>query len=295
MRKTSHLVLAFLLITACVPLPAERPQTTPVPDLAPPTPTLALPTPSASSPSPTPTPRCEDTAGSDKNLTLADPTLPAPLFARVHLPPCFDPTSSDPYPVVYLLHGQGFASDQWQRLGAPPTLDRLVAAGRIQPLILVLPEESDTLANPFESAFGPALIETLLPAVESAYPTCTRRECRTIGGLSRGASWAIYLAFSHPELFIAAGAHSLPPFVGLEKIFPDLVSAIPAGQHPAVSIDIGRSDPFRAPAEEFERFLTDAGVPHEWYLHEGQHNEAYWSAHVESYLLWYAQKIIPMR
>jgi hypothetical protein len=30
-------------------------------------------------------------------------------------------------------------------------------------------------------------------------------------------------------------------------------------------------------------------VPHEWYLFNGRHEEAYWSAHVQEYMEWYSR------
>jgi enterochelin esterase-like enzyme len=238
---------------------------------------------------------CRDQTGRSTSFQVDAAGLAHPLQASVHLPPCYDPSGKTRYPVLYLLHGQGFTGDQWERLGAPETLDRLIAAGEIQPMLLILPEEADTSANPFESAFGPALVEDLLPAVDRAYPTCAQRDCRAIGGLSRGASWAVYLAFSYPETFSAVGAHSFPPFNGLAKKFQDLLSAPPPTHVPHLYIDIGVSDRYRSAAAEFEAFLNQAGIPHEWYLNQGQHDEAYWSQHVEEYLRWYAAQLAVIR
>ena len=248
---------------------------------------VAQPTPAAAA---TPAP-CSEQSGRTLPFQVDVEGLARPLEARVHLPPCYDPSGQTRYPVLYLLHGQGFTGDQWERLAAPQTLDRLIASGEVQPLLLILPEEADTNANPFESAFGPALVDTLLPAVDQAFPTCPRRDCRAIGGLSRGASWAVYLAFSSPEKFAAAGAHSFPPFNGLEKKFRGLLANLSPAQMPQLYIDIGVSDPFRSAAAEFEALLNQAGIPHEWYLNQGQHDEEYWSQHVEEYLSWYAAQL----
>ena len=35
--------------------------------------------------------------------------------------------------------------------------------------------------------------------------------------------------------------------------------------------------------------MVENGVPHEWYLFNGTHEEAYWSAHVNDCLTWYVQ------
>ena len=39
----------------------------------------------------------------------------------------------------------------------------------------------------------------------------------------------------------------------------------------------------------FEELLNQRGIPHEWYLFSGYHTEDYWSAHLETYLRWYAR------
>jgi len=57
---------------------------------------------------------------------------------------------------------------------------------------------------------------------------------------------------------------------------------------PRFWIDTGDSDRYRKSAKEFEELLTRRGVPHEWHLNEGAHEEAYWQAHLEDYLYWYA-------
>ena len=266
----------------------------------------ALPTIDTNSPLVTPTPvpvaqptqtaaatsvPCGEQSGRTLTFLVDVAGLAQPLKARIHLPPCYDLSGQTRYPVLYLLHGQGFTGDQWERLAAPQTLDRLVASGEVQPILLIFPEEADTSANPFESAFGPALVDTLLPAVDQAFPTCARRDCRAIGGLSRGASWAVYLAFANPDTFAAAGAHSFPPFNGLEKKFRGLLANLSPAQIPQLYIDIGVSDPFRSAAADFEAQLNQAGIPHEWYLNQGQHDEEYWSQHVEEYLSWYAAQL----
>ena len=105
--------------------------------------------------------------------------------------------------------------------------------------------------------------------------------------LQRGAAWAVVLGLEHWQLFGAVGAHSLPPFMGMEKKLPGELAAIPAGQAPSFYLDIGWADRYRVPAVEYENLLNRAGLAHEWYLFEGQHDEDYWKAHVRGYLTWY--------
>lgn len=215
-----------------------------------------------------------------------------PLSARIHLPPCFDRSGKTRYPVLFLLHGQGFDNDQWERLGALSSADQLFKSGRL-PFLIVLPNEEDTTANPYESPFGPALTEALVAQVDKSYPTCAERGCRAIGGLSRGASWAVYLGLKNWGKFGIIGAHSLPPFFNMDVQLPGMLHSIPPDQYPRMYLDIGYSDPYRAPAAAFEELINQNGIPHEWYLNAGGHDEAYWSAHTPEYIEWYAEQFAP--
>ena len=218
--------------------------------------------------------------------------MSTPLNARIHLPPCYDASGKTRYPVLYLLHGQTYHSDQWERLGAFSAADELFSTGTL-PFLIVLPDEEDTYANPYKSPFGAALTGPLVDQVDKSYPTCAERGCRAIGGLSRGASWAVYLGLKSWGEFGIIGAHSSPPFFYMDVLLPDLLKSIPPGQTPRMYFDIGYQDPYRPEATAFETLLNRYGVPHEWYLNEGNHNEAYWTAHTPTYLAWYASQFAP--
>jgi hypothetical protein len=34
--------------------------------------------------------------------------------------------------------------------------------------------------------------------------------------------------------------------------------------------------------------FNQQGLPHEWHLNEGRHDEDYWKAHIAEYIQWYA-------
>src|SRR5262249_787431 len=58
----------------------------------------------------------------------------------VYLPPGYDSSSSQRYPVLYMLHGLGADRYQWGQEGLFISADRLITEGEIQPLIIVTPE-----------------------------------------------------------------------------------------------------------------------------------------------------------
>lgn len=216
--------------------------------------------------------------------------LPDPLVFRVYLPPCYDQDPSRSYPVLYLFHGQSFNDDQWERLGVPGTANRLIAKGEMPPFIAVMPRDR-VWKEPTDDNFGKAVIQVLVPYIDKNYRTIPDRAHRAVGGLSRGAAWAAHLGLESWELFGTIGMHS--GFVFHSDVIPvrDWLAAIPAGQMPRIYMDVGNNDrpDITAGATWLEGLLTKSGIPHEWHMFIGEHNEKYWGSHVEDYLRFYTQ------
>lgn len=271
---------------ATIAAPSLAPSRTPSPSLTP--------TPSPSpSPSPTLTPTalaCWQQGGRYVQDSLRTDQLPLPLEYRVYLPPCYDQQSDRRYPVLYLIHGQNFNDDQWDRLGVDETADELTAAGQIPPFIVVMPRDR-SWAQPTEDRFGQVLVDELLPFIDENYRTLPDRSHRAIGGLSRGAGWAVHLGLSRWELFGAIGGHSLPVFWADTPHVRQWLRDIPSDALPRIYLDIGEKDrpPILESALWFENLLTEENIPHEWHLFTGYHEEAYWQSHVEQYLHWYTR------
>jgi len=219
---------------------------------------------------------------------IQTPRLNHPLAFRVYLPPCYgvDPTLR--YPVLYLLNGQTFTDDQWDRLGADETASALISAGELPPFLIVMPHDAGW-RRPDMDGFDEALVEALVPWIDTHYPTRPEREYRAIGGLSRGAAWAVHLGLTRWDLFGSVGAHSLALFWADTPYLGTWIDAIPSSSMPRFFLDAGRKDPDLASIQEFEQLLSEKNVPHEWRLFTGYHEEAYWSEHVEGYLRFYAQ------
>jgi len=213
-------------------------------------------------------------------------TKPVPLQFRVYLPPCYSAEIKRHYPVLYLLHGQTYTEDQWVRLGAPSIADRLIVSGDVPPFIVVMP--LDRSYAPSAGEYGQALIDQLVPYIDASYCTLPDRRYRAIGGLSRGAAWAIHLGLTHWETFGAFGAHSPALFYADGNLLQEWLEVIPLGSWPRIFIDTGDRDKDLGFTRLFDDMLTRHGVPHEWHIYTGGHDEAYWSSHVEEYLRWYA-------
>lgn len=234
--------------------------------------------------------QCADESGIVEVHEIESAFLDSGLRFRVYTPPCYD-QSARRYPVLYLVHGQTYTDDQWDRLGADEAADALIGAGEVAPFLIVMPYDRSS-NQPSKDGFDQAVIEELLPWIDEHYRTVAERHARAVGGLSRGASWAIHFGLTHPELFSAVGGHSPPVFVEDASQVRGWLEMVPAEQMPRIWLDIGERDQ-RAildSATWFEKLLTERNIPHEWYLFAGDHSEAYWSSHVEQYLRWYVRE-----
>lgn len=302
------LLVSLLLLAGCafpaqalVPISpqAARGTTVPaeggLPSKTPSAPLTATPigtTQSTTAPSPTPPSTstavsCSETSGRVEEYELSTTHQPRPLQVRVYLPPCFNPAVEFPYPVLLMLHGQTYTNDQWERLGITRAADQLIESGAVPPMLIVLPTEQDTLSNPFESGYDLALVDDLLPWLEKNFPACRERECRAIGGLSRGAAWAFYIGLTHWQTFGVIGAHSDAPFYGDFNRLPYLAREIPKDQLPQIWMDSGKADMYLSEARHYHELLLENKVPHAFTLFDGEHNETYWSQHAADYLRWY--------
>jgi len=289
-RQATKLITTLLVLlmgfNACSPLHQFSPAATPL------SPTASLPLPLTFTPSPVP---------SSTNIPLAclknpgrveagslNATKPAQEFF-IYLPPCYDEKSDQRYPVLYLLHGQTYTADQWIRLGAVSTVDNLILSGASIPFMIVLPDDRYWNLPP-GPGFGQRLVDELIPYIDTNYRTLPDRNHRAIGGMSRGAGWALRLGLTHWDLFGTVGLHSLAVLQKDASEVKDWLAAIPPSSRPSVFMDIGDNDQELEMAQYVESQFNDFGLSHEWHLYSGAHTEQYWGAHVEEYIQWYADE-----
>ncbi len=223
---------------------------------------------------------CQETAGQMIQAELVDPELPRSLPYRIYIPPCAAEAHGQ-LPTLYLLHGLARTDAQWNEIGANEAAQDLVAAGRAPPFLIVMPWQR--LGLEYEQT----IVDHLIPHIESEYGASPDQELRSIGGISRGAGWALRIGLQHPELFSAIGLHS--PAVLVPDIFmlPDWIEAIPTEAMPEIWIDIGDRDPLRFSLPELTDLFDEEGVRYRLQSYPGEHTESYWADHVEDYLRWY--------
>ena len=244
---------------------------------------------STATPIPTSTPTgCTETSGSVERVKVPSELLEGGLWISMYKPPCYEATPETPYPVLYLLHGQGMDHTFWLGLGVANIADRAIVNGQ-SPFLMVMPFEERNFDPIGDSKFDEALIQELLPWVDANYPTCTLRECRAIGGISRGGGWAVHVALRNFDTFGAVGAHSLGLMAGDWWYVGHLLESYKPAEFPRFYVDRGEQDYLAKDIDLFERALTNGNIPHEYKISPLGHEGAYWQAHVEEYMDWYMQ------
>jgi S-formylglutathione hydrolase FrmB len=143
---------------------------------------------------------------------------PAERRVPVYLPPDYETSGTD-YPVVYFL--AGFSGGGTLLLGESlwgenlvQRLDRLLAAGAIRPMIVVMPDcitrfgGSQYINSAATGRYEDHLTRELIPFIDATFRTRARRESRCVMGKSSGGYGASVLAMRHPDLFGLAVDHS---------------------------------------------------------------------------------------
>ncbi len=149
--------------------------------------------------------------GLEHNL-LGDP---ADQPVVIYLPDAYRDQPTRRFPVLYFLHGY---ADRTPRQQSGETfqkaMDRLIAAGSVQPMLVVLPNGSNKYKGAFyanSSATGnwdDYIVRDVVGYVDKNFRTLATAAHRGIAGHSMGGYGALTLAFRHPDVFSSVYAMS---------------------------------------------------------------------------------------
>ncbi|NDJ76300.1 MAG: hypothetical protein GYB65_08565 [Chloroflexi bacterium] len=248
---------------------------------------------------------CDQTQGRVRQETLVSSVTDGLVEYQIYMPPCFG-SSLRRYPYVILLPGTGYDETMWTDLGIAEIMDENITNGTLPPMVLVMPDGamqddgmwlSEERYNAIADSYEAIITDELIPAVESpSNGLCLweSREGRAIGGISRGGFWAFSIGLRNLTLFHAIGGHS-PYF--LPDNAPDFANPLVIAEQldfstyqPRITMDSGIDDQpdLIANAQAMEEILESKGIPDTFSVAvNGDHSEAYWSAHLLDYLLFY--------
>ncbi len=144
-----------------------------------------------------------------ETVKFFSPAVGRTMHYNILLPRGYE-SSSQRYPVLYLLHGLGQNYTTWGLANGSPFY-----AGLYDDLIVVMPDVGNSwYVNWAESEGGQRnnwedhIIQDVVSHVDWSFRTIARREGRAMTGLSMGGYGAITLGLRHPEMFISIGSTS---------------------------------------------------------------------------------------
>jgi len=203
----------------------------------------------------------------------------------VYTPPGY--STDRKYPVLYLLHGIGGDEREWQRLCSPENiLDNLLADGKIQPMIVVMPNgraqkndraEGNVFASaPAFAAFEGDLLNDVSPAIEARYSVYPDREHRALAGLSMGGGQSLNFGLAHLDVFAWIGGFSSAPNTKPPaELVPDPAAA--KEKLKLLWIACGNKDGLIRISQGVHNYLKDKGVPHVWHVDSNGHDGTEWA------------------
>jgi len=236
----------------------------------------------------------------------------------VMLPPSYESSKDDKYPVLYFLHGLGENEQTLLRSGGWGLIEDLRQQHKIGDFVVVAPEgrgsffiDAAGAGDRYEKFF----LSEFLPYVETRFRIVRDRRHRGITGLSMGGFGGLRFAFAHPEIFGSASAQS-PALITEtpQQVNADLRNAGPlarvlgnvfgnpinvahwnannplnlaqrnriALKTEAIYFNCGEQDEFgfAEGASKLHKQLVAEGIRHEFHLYPGGHDAEYFLSHL---------------
>jgi S-formylglutathione hydrolase FrmB len=243
----------------------------------------------------------------------------------VLLPPSYNAEKSRHYPILYFLHGLGENEQALPDSGGWNLIQDLWDDGRIGEFLIATPDADRSFyinSRDGRVRYEDFFIREFLPFIESHYRIQADRPHRGISGVSMGGYGSLRFGFRYPLLFGSVSAHSaalvskLPhaqlgapgeqalamalgsafgnPF---DRAFWDrnspftIVRSTPRPLGMKIYFDCGTEDEygFNVGAEAFHDLLVSRGIPHEFHLYPGGHDEDYFAQHIPASLAFHSR------
>jgi enterochelin esterase-like enzyme len=243
----------------------------------------------------------------DKYKNYHSRFLPAARDVIVYVPGVYDGNPQRRFPVLYLQDGQNlfdpatsFGGVTWR---VRETADRLVAEGKIQPLLIVgiynagkqrireyTPSRARKLGGGGANRYGKMLVREIMPFIESKYRALAGPAHTGVGGSSLGGLLAMYLGLNYPEVFGRVAALS-PSVWWNQRWILNFAARRRQRSRPRIWLDTGTQEGMHTTSDA--RKMRDVLLERGWRegrdlryqeIPGGQHNEAAWAERVGPFL-----------
>jgi len=233
--------------------------------------------------------------------------LPAARDLIVYLPAPYEWQPDRRYPVLYLQDGQNifdpatsFAGVAW---GMKETADRLIAEGKIRPLVIVgiyntgkqrireyTPSRAPKQGGGAADRYGRMLLEEIKPFIDSEYRTLAGPANHGLGGSSLGGLLTIYLGLRFSNIFGRLAVLS-PAIWWDQRWILGFAGRLRVKSRPRIWLDTGTQEGIHTASDA--RKMRDVLQQKGWHegrdlhyeeIQGGQHNEAAWAQRAAPFL-----------
>ena len=246
--------------------------------------------------------------GNVSKVWYDSPLLGMERRMTIYTPAGYNPADEKRYPVLYLLHGMGGDEDAWGELGrATMILDNMIAAGRIEPMIVVMPngnanlaaapgetgrglytpkgDDSRAEAGKFENSF-PEIVEY----VDANYRTIPEKSGRAIAGLSMGGGHTWRISMQNPDMFDYVGLFSAAVRWNGNGVSADENAGAEAIRDQFATapklywMAIGKDDFLYDLNKDYRALLDSMNIPYEYHESAGGHTWTNWRDYLVLFL-----------
>lgn len=216
---------------------------------------------------------------------------------RVYTPPGYESAKDARYPVLYLFHGSGDNEATWTDFGrAHVILDNLIASGKAQPMLIVMPDghtmppvprdspKAAEVRNKNLASFEADLLGGVIPLVDSTYRTRAQPVGRAIIGLSMGGNQSLVIGLNHPELFAWVGGMSSAVREPDTQLAPFFKDTPVGGKLRLLWLGCGRDDFLLKDNQTLDAMLTAQQVHHTFVVSPGTHAWPVWRRYLAEFV-----------
>ncbi len=171
------------------------------------------------------------------------------------------------YPVFYLISGTTDTEEVYYKVGRMNyILDNLIAEGKAQEMIIVLPYGNPTKlkdkvpadARAQGDLFSNDLNDDLMPYIEANYRTINDADHRAIGGFSRGGNQALYNGLRHLDKFSYLCSYSSFTSTDIPDVYEQADST--NSKINLLWLGVGTDDFLYGTARDYMEFLDKHGI-----------------------------------
>jgi enterochelin esterase family protein len=210
-------------------------------------------------------------------------------------------SSTEHYPVLYLLHGMGGDESCWLQHGdAKGIFDKLIANGEMCEMVIVMPFSSGLVDGSYEQSF-----DKLMSYVESNFRIHNNKQSHAIAGFSLGGFYSMHISHHYHDKFDYIGLFSAiytadkktifmkqpNALFGVTSLSPDVYrnteqQLVKQFRLPPklYFIAIGKHDFLYNQNVLYREFLVQKGYPFIYYESPGGHGWKNWQLYLKIFL-----------